>query len=545
MAPEAKVGALFLVAVLLITGVVLFLGQYTSGWGQYELVIHFAEVQGLAPGTEVRLAGVKIGKVVRVELEEHEDYPEKPVAVYVMIRTHTNLYDSDEFVIEQAGFIGDQYLSVRRLTTEQVVKKYGQDYRPKALGPGEHHAGTGLVGLAKVTEQTQQLLAQANETLGQIQETFADAYTRDQIRQILLNVNNATAKANLLAERALHIAAMLSETTQVGRSQITVTLDTVAQAAGDLKATSGQIRGVVRALAEGPLARQMALSAANIHRASDNIRATTETVREVVAGQEDKPGLQEMLDSLAAASENVEKTTAAAAELVGDEQVTTDLKTTLGNLRATSQSLRAISARVEEFVIEEETLGSIQSTLRNVQAMSEEGAEVTATAGEVLDRVDRTMDRLGELAQPLHPYYTDAYWDLEATEDVGLRGDLNLSLQYGQDPLDYWRLGVRDVGDQETLILQKSLRLGPRLWGQAGILKSKVSAGLNYQMTPDLRWQAEAYDPDDTHVDLRGIYRLTPEWHLTLGLADSFDEKKPFVGVRHSLNIRSEQKDKE
>ncbi len=545
MVPEAKVGALFLAAVLLITGVVVFLGQYTTGWGQYKLVIHFDDVQGLAPGTEVRLAGVKVGKVERVALEEHEDYPEKPVAVYLMIDTNTNLYDADEFVIQQAGLLGDQHLSIRRLDEEQLSAKYGKDYEPKALGPGGHHTGAGVVGLAKVTEQTQQLLEQANKTLGQIRDTFADVYTRDHVREILLNINNATAKTNLIADRILRLADVLTQTAEQGQPQVAATLATVAETAADLKDVSTQVKRVVKALAEGPLAHQMALTSANIHQASENVRATTEVVREVIAGPEGAPRLEQMLVSIAVAAANVEEATAAVVEIVGDEQIAVDMKATLANLRATSASLKAISTRTEEFMLEEDTLENIRTSLQNIKAMSEEGVEATHSATQVLQRVDKTMDRLGGLARPFRPHKAAAYWDFEATEDVGLRADMNLRLQYGEDPLDFWRFGVRDMGGDETLTLQGSIGLGPRTWGAVGLLKSKVGASLNYQMTPDMRWQLEAYDPDETQFDLRGIYQLAPEWYLTLGMADSFGSKQPFVGLRRWTTLRPAQKDEE
>ncbi len=502
----------------------------------------FVEISPMEDGGETIVVRAK---VVRVALEDHRDHADKPVAVYVMIDARTNIYDTDEFIIEQAGFIGDLYLNVRHLNPEEIVAKYGEPRTPQAVGAHAHLGGAGVVGLTEVTTKTQRLLEQAGETLEQIRQTFADKYTRDQIHEILLNINQATAKTNLIAERVLHLAGVLAQTAESGQPKIADTLDAVGQTAADLKATSAQIRQVVRLLAESTLPQQMALSVANIHHASENIRVTTEVVRDAVAGPEGTPRLAETMDNMAATSRNLERATADIAELVGEGEITADMKATLANLRAASQSLKAITARTEQFLIEEETLDDIEASLKNIRAMSEKGVRATEKAGQVLDRVDRTMDRLGSVARPFTPYRTAAYWDLEATEDVGLRGDFNLRLQYGEDPLDFWRFGIRDVGDKEKLTLQKSLRLGPQTWGQAGILKSKVGVGLSYQMTPDWTWQLEAYDPDNTQFDLRGIYQLGPEWYLTVGLADSFDQGQPFVGLRRWIKMKSGEKDEE
>ena len=547
MASEAKVGALFLVGVLLIGGIVIFLGQYAVGIGQYQLVAHFADVKGLSAGAEVRLAGVKIGKATGVRLQQHKDYPDRPVAVHMMIDQQITLYDTDEFIIEQSSVIGDQYLNVRRPDAEQIAEKYGEDYNSRALARDriEHCSGKGVVGFGEVASKTQQLLEQADQTLKQIQNTFTDTYTREQVRMILQNINKATAQTNLIAERVLYLAEVLTVTAETGRPQVTMTLDIISQTARELHKSSQQIQGMVTALTKGPIPQQIALTTANIHAASQNIKATTELVRDTVEGPEGAPRIQEMMASLTSASGNVERLTAQIEELVGDGQITSDLKATLANLRTASESLKAVSGSAEEFLLDEETMENIEASVRNIRVLSEEGVKTARAAQGVLQRVDNTMDKLGGMARPFQPPYAAAYWGLEGTEDRGLRADLNLRLRYGDDPLDYWRLGVRDLGDQETLNLQKSVPLGRRLWGEVGLLQSEIAAGLNYQMTPELRWQLQAYDPNDTNIDLRGIYQAYPDWYLTFGLADSFDRKQPFIGLRHRTNLTSQTNSEE
>jgi len=545
MAPEAKVGALFLLAVLLIGGIVIFLGQYTVGIGQYKLVAHFADVKGLSAGAEVRLAGVKIGKVTAVKLQRHNDYPDQPVAVHMMIDQQITLYDTDEFIIEQSSVIGEQYLNAHQLDSEQIAEKYGEDYHHRALAPGEDCSGKGVVGFGEVASKTQQLLEKAQQTVEKIQGTFADTYTREQIRMILQNINKATAQTNLIAERVLHLANVLTVTAETGQPQMTVTLQTISQTAKNLHESSQQIQEMITALTKGPISEQIVLTMANIHAASKDIKATTELVRESMAGPEGTPRIEEMLASLTSASQNVERLTSQLEEVVGDSQVTGDLKATLANLRATSESLKAVSGAAEEFLLDKETMENIEASVRNIRVLSEEGVKTAQAAQSVLQRVDNTMDKLGGIARPFQPPHAAAYLGLEGTEDRGARTDLNLRLRYGDNPLDYWRLGLRDLGGHKTLNLQKSVPLGGRVWGEAGLLASQIAAGLNYQMTPELRWQLQAYDPNDINIDLRGIYQTYPDWYFTFGLADSFDRKQPFIGLMHRTNLTTQTNSEE
>ena len=103
---------------------------------------------------------------------------------------------------------------------------------------------------------------------------------------------------------------------------------------------------------------------------------------------------------------------------------------------------------------------------------------------------------------------------------------------------------MRDIGDQETLNLQKSVPLGPRAWTRLGLIQSKIGLGLDYQVGSDLLLEVEAYDPDDTQIDLRSIYKLSPEWWLTLGLADSFGSRQPFIGTRRLVTFSNRRKDR-
>ena len=132
---------------------------------------------------------------------------------------------------------------------------------------------------------------------------------------------------------------------------------------------------------------------------------------------------------------------------------------------------------------------------------------------------------------------------LEGTDDRGWRADLHLQLHYGTNPLDFWQVGVRDIGGHDALNLQKSFPLGPRAWGRLGLIQSKIGLGLDYRTGSALALEAEVYNPDDIQVDLRGIYKLHPGWSLLLGVADSFGDSKPFIGMRKPIIFSDERKD--
>ena len=543
MAAEAKVGALFLITVILMAVVVVYLSQFAVGVRVYGIVVHFADVKGLQPGTEVRLAGVKVGRAARVSLEAHRDYSQQPVVVHLAIDERIALYNTDEFLVEQATLIGEPYIRIGRPSDEEIRQAHGPDYVRQVLTPGTHCAGAGVIGFAALADQSQQLMKQASGALAKAEALYADEHIREQLQQILVNLNRATAQANQIADQALGLARALTRTTKASEPQVAQILQEVQHAAVNIRATSRQLELAATMFNQGPVPLQIVAAAGNLHESSKDIRVVAAAAREMLASPVLREQMQAISTDLADTAENLNTLSARAIRLVGDEQSAADLRATLAGLREVTEDLQVVSERTREFFTGEGNLENARGALENVRAASDRSVAVTEKADRALGRVERTMDRLTELARPFQPGQAEGYVAVEATDDRGLRADLNLRLQYGTDPLDFWRVGARDVGDSEGLNLQKSVPLSHRWWGRLGLIQSKIGLGLDYQAGPDFTVETEMYDPDDVQLDLRGTYKLSPDWALTVGVADSLDDRLPFAGMRRTIDIRSDRKD--
>jgi phospholipid/cholesterol/gamma-HCH transport system substrate-binding protein len=74
----------------------------------YEINAKLAKVDGLAVGTDVRLAGIKIGTVTDLTLDPRTYL----VTVHMNIRNNIKLPEDSSVLVTQAGFLGGQYLSI-------------------------------------------------------------------------------------------------------------------------------------------------------------------------------------------------------------------------------------------------------------------------------------------------------------------------------------------------------------------------------------------------------------------------------------------------
>src|SRR5262249_3951849 len=72
------------------------------------LKLHTANVGGLKHEAQVLLAGVQVGNVRDIQLAPDG----KSVTIYLKLEKKYTIYGDARFVIEQAGFLGDQYVAV-------------------------------------------------------------------------------------------------------------------------------------------------------------------------------------------------------------------------------------------------------------------------------------------------------------------------------------------------------------------------------------------------------------------------------------------------
>jgi phospholipid/cholesterol/gamma-HCH transport system substrate-binding protein len=102
-----------LIGAVVVAVAVLFVAftYYRTGTGSlsgYELNAKMAKVDGLGVGTDVRLAGIKIGSVTALTLD-----PKTYLAtVHMSIRDDIKIPADSSVLVTSAGLLGSQYLSI-------------------------------------------------------------------------------------------------------------------------------------------------------------------------------------------------------------------------------------------------------------------------------------------------------------------------------------------------------------------------------------------------------------------------------------------------
>jgi phospholipid/cholesterol/gamma-HCH transport system substrate-binding protein len=198
---EAKVGAFVFVGLAALAALVVQFGRIGEGWKTYyPLTVRFADASGLLKGSDVLLAGAKIG---RVSGGPHLVAEGNGVAVPLRIYDYVKIPVGSKFTVGSSGLLGDRFVSV-------------------AMPPGK--ATTFLP---------------KNATIDGTRETGLDDLTREGgalVQDLRGTVQNVNATVTRLNQQALSQDNLLN---------LKASIEHLNQATGALAESSKKIDGVV------------------------------------------------------------------------------------------------------------------------------------------------------------------------------------------------------------------------------------------------------------------------------------------------------------
>jgi len=116
---EIKAGTVIVVSLIILSAFIIFIGggKLFDDYDKYS--VHVMNAGGLEVGAQVRLGGVRVGRILSINPPAG---PGKPVTIEVGIKEGTVLYKGTTAKITQLGFVGDIYLllTVENTTNERI-----------------------------------------------------------------------------------------------------------------------------------------------------------------------------------------------------------------------------------------------------------------------------------------------------------------------------------------------------------------------------------------------------------------------------------------
>lgn len=115
---ETGVGIFLIVGLFCLVYLSVRLGDVNLfGTKQYTIKAHFANISGLKEGAIVEVAGVAVGKVSKIHLDDYE------ALVELLIAPEVKLQEDSIASIRTQGIIGDKYVKISPGGAEGYIKQ--------------------------------------------------------------------------------------------------------------------------------------------------------------------------------------------------------------------------------------------------------------------------------------------------------------------------------------------------------------------------------------------------------------------------------------
>ncbi|MFN2621827.1 MAG: MlaD family protein [Chthoniobacterales bacterium] len=228
---ELKVGAFVLVGLGVLAVLLVQFGRVGEGFqSYYQLLIKFPDASGLLKGSDVLLAGAKIGHVSGgPRLATSGQGVEVPVRIFGFVKIPAG----SRFTVGSSGLLGDRFVAV---TAPQRIT---EDFVPKN-SVIEGTRDTGLDDLTKeggaLVEDLRTAVQNAN---GAIEKLTNDALSKENLDNIRSAVENLNTATTALAASTKKVDGVLDKASE--------TMDSAKKAADDLPTAIADARKTIQA----------------------------------------------------------------------------------------------------------------------------------------------------------------------------------------------------------------------------------------------------------------------------------------------------------
>jgi len=481
---EIKVGLFTIIGLILLLLWSVEYGRLRFGKERgYKFSIIFDDVGGLGKGSDVQVAGVKVGRVLDLYFT-----PDQKVKVIVKIDSTETLINRNAIITVESGLVGERWLSIM---PNPEIKGY--------IKPGEELQGENPVALEDLIKYAKKNLQEISVTLGIVQKTLnnvnqivGDPQIQMSLKTSVKNIQEASKKANEL----------------LGSVEMDM-VDLSAQVKNTLKKVGTSLYALTDEVKN------------NFKEIGNNVYDLTEGLETIV--KENQPDIRSLVENLKATSKELQEASEAINKLVGDAQISSDLRETLSTIRRTGLIVEDIATNLKEFITDkklqndlQETIANTKETLANANALLEGSRDFWARKSKLMPKnIDYEVLITGERLE--NKDKTDASIDL-------------LAYLYGAEG-GFIKTGITDVNEENKVDLQLGKTLSNQDRIRFGIIKAKFGLGYDRKLSPNFTINVDLFDVDDLKCDFMGRYKLNERIDLIMGVDNLFNTKEYKLGT--------------
>jgi phospholipid/cholesterol/gamma-HCH transport system substrate-binding protein len=290
---ETKVGVFVAIGLSLMALILIQFSKGTSLFrGTYMLHLHAANVGGIKPRASVLLAGVQVGLVTGVELATDG----KSVTMDLEIYKDYPIYHDARFVIEQSGFLGDQYVSV--IPTDNALPLLTNNASVDCEPP---------FNLQEVARSASGFIQQIDGTAKKLDAAVTDLRAQVLNAQTLSSFGVAMTNMRAVTEQALDAVQGIHQIVATNGPQVGLAVSNMVYFSSELTQLAGSAQGILNTNGQ-------------------NIDATTKN-------------LEEISENLKQLSVDLQAGKGLAGTVLQNEELATNVQIIAANLAITSSNL--------------------------------------------------------------------------------------------------------------------------------------------------------------------------------------------------------------
>ncbi|NLI76380.1 MAG: MCE family protein [Candidatus Riflebacteria bacterium] len=313
-----KVGMLTLAATALLVYMIFIIGDLRLTEQGYRFAVTFYTVNSLTVGSSVSMAGVKIGKVERIEINDDQ------VFVYVYIRDQRHkIRRRSTFTIGTAGLMGEKFVEI--IPTRDQNSPYVFD---KAVVEG-----TDPTRMEELFDQGNELLKKLQGLAASAKDIVGDPELKASTKAIFKNAETASEK----------VKEMLESVRNKTDSIVANLDDILKQARDEVELNRENLRGIVT-----------------------NMKDFSQKLNDIAG--ENKENLGEIVDNIRDVSDRLDQMII---DLNKDRKMTTNLRATVESLRKASDNAKEISREVKEIITEKDIRTKIKTGLDDAHKIAQ------------------------------------------------------------------------------------------------------------------------------------------------------------------------------
>lgn len=473
--PEAKVGIFVLIGIILLVYMSLKVGGIQFGREEgYEIFIRFDSAAGLDKDASVRVAGVEIGRVKDILLQNNK--------AKVVLRIHPDVKIGKDFtaVLKTKGLLGERYVELIPGSPSATSMESG----------GEITRITTYTDMDKLIT----ILSDAAVDIKKVSESLGNVLGGNEgqatLKNIVTNIEDITKRLNsIVKSNDEKFGRMMTNFEEFSK----VLNERGPEITDGLKAVADNLNQVI-AENRGPLKDGIG----NIKTATDKLGETLDTINRLAKNVE--PKIDDSVNSINSIVKKIDKGEGTLGKLVNDTSVHDNFNKTLTGINS--------------------YLGKVESFKTFI-----------GYRGEYLFDASDTKSYISIKLQPK----TDKYYLLEIVDDPrGRRRTETTETTAGATTTATKEVKTSDSLKFSLQIAKRFKDLTLR----GGIIESTGGAGMDYYMFKDrLRFTFEAFDFDkkrNPHLKAGLTFDLNKYFFVTGGYDDFVSKLKlasPYVGI--------------